>query len=145
MHRASGMPFPGRKGEFAIKTVGLTRKFGRLIAVDHLNLAIPYGRIFGLLGANGAGKTTLIKMLTTLLAPTSGNAEVGGFGIIEFPAEVRRRIGYVPQLLSADGVLTGYENLRLSAKLYGLLARRDAYASVKRLISWALRNRRSSW
>jgi ABC-2 type transport system ATP-binding protein len=104
----------------AIKTIELTRRFGNLTAVDHVNLGIPYGAIFGLLGANGAGKSTVIKMLTTLLAPTSGTAEVGGFNIIKFPAEVRGRIGYVPQLLSADGALTGYENLRLSAKLYGL-------------------------
>lgn len=110
----------GAGGGLAVKTTGLTRKFGNLTAVDHINLGIPYGEIFGLLGANGAGKTTLIKMLTTLLAPTSGHAEVGGFGIIQSPADVRVRIGYVPQLLSADGVLTGYENLRLSAKLYGL-------------------------
>jgi ABC-2 type transport system ATP-binding protein len=104
----------------AVKATDLTRCFGDLTAVDHIALAIPYGRIYGLLGANGAGKTTLIKMLTTLLAPTSGSAEVGGFDIRAAPAEVRRRIGYVPQLLSADGALTGYENLRLSAKLYGL-------------------------
>lgn len=62
----------------AVKAAELTRRFGNLTAVDHIDLAIPYGVIFGLLGANGAGKTTVIKMLTTLLAPTSGNAEVGG-------------------------------------------------------------------
>src|SRR5674476_1670620 len=105
---------------FAIKVSELTRKFGHLIAVDHIELQVPYREIFGLLGANGAGKSTLIKMLTTLLPPTSGSAEVGGFDIIKYPGEVRRRIGYVSQLVSADGALTGYENLRLSAKLYGL-------------------------
>jgi ABC-2 type transport system ATP-binding protein len=105
---------------FAINTTGLTRKFGELTAVDHLELSVPYGDIFGLLGANGAGKSTVIKMLTTLLTPTSGTAEVGGFDITKSPGEVRRRIGYVSQLLSADGALTGYENLRLSAKLYGV-------------------------
>jgi ABC-2 type transport system ATP-binding protein len=107
---------------FAINASELTRRFGSLIAVDHIELRVPYGEIFGLLGANGAGKSTLIKMLTTLLAPTSGTAEVGGFDIIKAPAQVRRRIGYVSQLVSADGALTGYENLRLSAKLYGLPA-----------------------
>ena len=105
---------------FAIKTSDLTRQFGPLTAVDHVELCVPYGEIFGLLGANGAGKSTVIKMLTTLLSPTSGSAEVGGFDIIKSPGEVRRRIGYVSQLVSADGALTGYENLRLSAKLYGL-------------------------
>jgi ABC-2 type transport system ATP-binding protein len=107
-------------GRFAIKTSELTRQFGTLTAVDHIELRIPYGEIFGLLGANGAGKSTVIKMLTTLLSPTSGSAEVGGFDIAQSPGEVRRRIGYVSQLVSADGALTGYENLRLSAKLYGL-------------------------
>jgi ABC-2 type transport system ATP-binding protein len=105
---------------FAVKVIDLTRRFGSLTAVNHMDLAIRYGEIFGLLGANGAGKTTLIKMLTTLLPPTSGNAQVGGFDIIKSAAQVRGRIGYVPQLLSADGALTGYENLMLSAKLYGL-------------------------
>lgn len=111
---------------FAIYTSELTRQFGQLTAVDHIDLRVPYGQIFGLLGANGAGKSTVIKMLTTLLSPTSGTAEVGGFDIIKSPGEVRRRIGYVSQLVSADGALTGYENLRLSAKLYGLTkAERD--------------------
>jgi ABC-2 type transport system ATP-binding protein len=105
---------------YAIKTSELTRQFGHLVAVDHIELRVPYREVFGLLGANGAGKSTVIKMLTTLLPPTSGSAEVGGFDIIESPGEVRRLIGYVSQLLSADGALTGYENLRLSAKLYGL-------------------------
>ena len=104
----------------AIETVGLTRAYGDLIAVDHLDLAIPHGEIYGLLGANGAGKTTVLKMLTTLLPPTSGRARVAGFDIRTAPANVRASIGYVPQLLSADGGLTGSENLRLSATLYGI-------------------------
>ncbi|MGA7750803.1 MAG: ATP-binding cassette domain-containing protein, partial [Gallionella sp.] len=74
---------------FAIKTSDLTRLFGNLTAVDHIGLSIPYGEIFGLLGANGAGKSTVIKMLTTLLSPTSGSAEVGGYDIIKSPGEVR--------------------------------------------------------
>jgi ABC-2 type transport system ATP-binding protein len=102
----------------AIEIKGLTLRFGHLIAVDHVDLQIPYGVIFGLLGANGAGKSSTIKMLTTLLTPTSGSATVAGFDIATAPDEVRRHIGYVPQLLSADGALTGYENLLLSARLY---------------------------
>ncbi len=105
---------------FALDISDLTRQFGALTAVDHMNLRVSYGEVFGLLGANGAGKSTVIKMLTTLLPPTSGTAEVGGFDILKSEGEVRRRIGYVSQLVSADGSLTGYENLRLSAKLYGL-------------------------
>ncbi len=101
-----------------IRTVGLTRKFDDTIAVDNLNLTIAPGAIFGLLGPNGAGKTTTIKMLTTLLAPTAGTALIDGYDVVKDSAQVRRRIGYVPQLLSADGALTGTENLMLSARLY---------------------------
>ena len=105
---------------FAIETFGLTRRFGDLIAANHVTLHIPYGAIFGLLGPNGAGKTTTIKMLTTMLDPTEGTASVAGFDIVKTPSKVRRMIGYVPQMLSADGGLTGWENLALSAKLYGI-------------------------
>ena len=105
---------------FAIETFDLTRQFGSVTAVDHLNLQIPQGLIYGLLGPNGAGKSTTIKMLTTLLDPTSGTAKVAGHDIVTQPADVRRNIGYVPQLVSADGGLTGKENLVLSARLYGI-------------------------
>ena len=98
----------------------LTRRFGDMTAVDHVRIAIAEGEIFGLIGPNGAGKSTLIKMLTTLLPPTSGTATIVGYDIVSQPAEVRRHIAYVPQLLSADGSLTGYENLLLSARLYGI-------------------------
>ncbi len=107
-------------GSFAIETHQLTRVFGTFTAVDHIDLRIPYGAIFGLLGPNGAGKSTTIKMLTTILPPTSGTASVAGYDITKEPKMVRRVIGYVPQLLSADSALTGYENLMLSAKLYGM-------------------------
>jgi ABC-2 type transport system ATP-binding protein len=111
----------GPGGEaFAIETFSLTRRFGDLIAANHVTLHVPYGAIFGLLGPNGAGKTTTIKMLTTMLEPSEGTASVAGFDIVKAPARVRRMIGYVPQMLSADGGLTGWENLKLSAKLYGI-------------------------
>jgi len=113
-------PYSNDQGEAAIAVLGLTRQFGKLVAVDHIDCRVPYGEIFGLLGANGAGKSTTIKMLTTLLPPTSGTARVAGFDVSASPAEVRRRIGYVPQLLSADGALTGHENLLLSARLYAV-------------------------
>jgi ABC-2 type transport system ATP-binding protein len=102
----------------AVEIVALTRSFGDLTAVDHVTLSIMPGEIFGLIGPNGAGKSTLIRMLTTLLPPTSGTARIAGYDVVMQPAEVRRHIGYVPQLLSADGSLTGYENLLLSARLY---------------------------
>jgi len=104
----------------AIRTVGLTRRFGTLTAVDRVSIEVRPGEIFGLIGPNGAGKSTMIKMLTTLLPPTSGQAWVAGFDVTTQAPQVRRRIGYIPQVLSADGALTGYENLLLSARLYGI-------------------------
>jgi ABC-2 type transport system ATP-binding protein len=104
----------------AVETLELTRCFGSLAAVRTLNIAVTKGSIFGLLGPNGAGKTTTIKMLTTMLAPTAGSAKVAGFDVVHRAVEVRRRIGYVSQMLSADGGLTGYENLLLFARLYGI-------------------------
>jgi ABC-2 type transport system ATP-binding protein len=96
----------------AIDVRQLTRRFGDFTAVDRITLEVRRGQIFGLLGSNGAGKTTLIKMLTTLLQPTEGEAFVAGISIHDAPAEVRKRIGYVPQMLSADGMLTGRDALR---------------------------------
>ncbi len=104
----------------AIQTLGLTRRFGDLVALNGLDLSVGSGTIFGLLGPNGAGKSTTIKMLITLLQPTAGSARVSGFDIVQEPAQVRAHIGYVPQLVSADGALTGRENLLLSARLYGI-------------------------
>ena len=98
----------------------LTRRFGGFTAVDGISFQVPAGETFGLLGPNGAGKTTTVRMLTTLLPITSGAATVGSFDVQRAPVEVRRLIGYVPQMLSADGALTGYENLLLFARLYGL-------------------------
>jgi ABC-2 type transport system ATP-binding protein len=108
--------------DFVIETVALTRRFDDLVAVDHVDLGVRSGTIFGLLGPNGAGKTTKIKILTTLLPPTSGSARVAGFDVVKDARRVRQHIGYVPQMLSADGALTAYENLLLSARLYGIRA-----------------------
>lgn len=117
------IPQPGSSadpGPKAVETRSLTRRYGSLVAVKSLNFTCPNGAIFGLLGPNGAGKSTLIKMLTTLLPPSEGTALVAGYDIIHEPREVRRKIGYVSQMLSADGELTGQENLSISAKLYGV-------------------------
>ncbi|MFI4933586.1 MAG: ABC transporter ATP-binding protein [Caulobacterales bacterium] len=96
----------------------LTRRFGALIAVDHISLSIRAGETFALIGPNGAGKSTLMKMFTTMLPPSSGQATVAGYDVARHPQQVRAHIGYVPQLLSADGELSGYENMLLSARLY---------------------------
>jgi ABC-2 type transport system ATP-binding protein len=103
-----------------LQVMNLTRKFGGFTAVDSISFSVVSGEIFGIVGPNGAGKTTTVKMLTTLLPPTSGNAIVGGYDILHHASTVRRIIGYVPQLLSADGSLTGYENLLIFAKLYDI-------------------------
>jgi ABC-2 type transport system ATP-binding protein len=103
-----------------LETKNLTRRFGSCIAVDTLNLSVNGGEIFALLGSNGAGKTTTIKMLTTLLPPSSGTATVAGLAITTQAVSVRHMIGYVPQAISVDGALTGYENLLIFAKLYDL-------------------------
>jgi ABC-2 type transport system ATP-binding protein len=111
---------------FAIETHGLTRRFGAKAAVDGIDLNVNSGGIFGLLGPNGAGKTTTIRMLTTLLPVSAGEARVGGFDIRHHAAQVREHIGYVPQTLSADSDLTGYENLLIFGKLYRVPARERA-------------------
>lgn len=106
--------------DHAIDVLELTHCYNGYPAVDAISFSVPKGSVFGLLGPNGAGKSTTIKMLTTLLPPTLGTARVAGYDIVQEPAKIRQNIGYVPQVLSADGDLTGFENLLLSAKLYGL-------------------------
>jgi len=108
------------KEKFIVQTQSLTKRFGDLVAVNDFTISVEPGEIFGLVGPNGAGKTTVLKMLTTLLPPTAGNAYVDGHDISRQAAEVRRVIGYVPQFISADGALTGYENLLIFSKLYDI-------------------------
>ena len=103
-----------------VETHALTKRYRDLVAVNAVTLYLEAGHMFGLLGSNGAGKTTLIKMLTTLLPPTDGTATVAGFDIRRQASKARRAIGYVPQMISADGNLTGYENLLIFAKLYDI-------------------------
>ena len=103
-----------------IELVDLVKRFGDFTAVDNVCLTVSRGEVFGLLGPNGAGKSTIIKILTTLLPPTTGHAYVVGMDVTRHSMAVRRRIGYVPQALSADGNLTGFENLMVFARLYDL-------------------------
>ncbi|MBZ2166613.1 ATP-binding cassette domain-containing protein [Methanobacterium spitsbergense] len=104
----------------AIETNGLTKKFGKLTAVDNVNLKVDQGEIFGLLGPNGAGKSTFISMLCTILNPTSGTARVEGYDIVKRASDVRRSIGIVFQDPSIDDKLTGMENMELHADLYNV-------------------------
>jgi len=104
----------------AIDVKHIVKKFGDFTAVDDISFAVERGEIFGLLGPNGAGKSTLIRMLTTLIPPTSGTAAVDGIDIIEDPTGVRKVIGVIPQALTSDLELSVYENLLIFAKLYGV-------------------------
>src|SRR6202166_3974438 len=106
--------------EIAIRTEQLTRRFGALTAVDSVDLRVNAGQFFGFLGPNGAGKSTTIKMLTGLLAPTSGRMELLGLDFQRNPIEVKRQIGVVPEGMGLFERLTGAEYLRFVGKMYGL-------------------------
>ena len=102
----------------------ISKRFGEFTAVDSVTFSVEHGEIFGLLGPNGAGKSTLIRMLTTLIQPTSGEAFVAGFDIARQPDGVRRSIGVIPQAMTSDLELSVEENLLIFAKLYAVPRRR---------------------
>lgn len=104
----------------AVVVEGLTKIYPRVKAVDEVSFTVDEGEIFGLLGPNGAGKTTIIRMLLTLIKPTSGRMSVFGIDGLTHPEKVRQMAGYVPQDVSVDGELTGYENILMYSKLYGV-------------------------
>ncbi len=104
----------------AIEVKDIVKKFGDFTAVNGINFAVKDGEIFGLLGPNGAGKSTLIRMMVTLLPPTSGTAIINGFDVVKKADDVRRSIGVIPQAMTSDLELTVYENLLIFAKLYGV-------------------------
>jgi ABC-2 type transport system ATP-binding protein len=103
-----------------IQTSGLVKRFGKVTALDGLDLSVPQGTTFGLLGPNGAGKTTAVRILTTLLEPDEGTVTVGGVDVCAEPDEVRKRIGLSGQNAAVDEYLTGYENLEMVGRLYHL-------------------------
>ena len=104
----------------AVEVQNITKKFGDLTAVDDVSFSVAEGEFFGFLGPNGAGKTTLIRILTTLIRPTSGKAKVACCDVIGRPEEVRREIGVVPQAMTSDLDLTGYENMDIYGRFYGI-------------------------
>jgi ABC-2 type transport system ATP-binding protein len=112
----------------AISTEHLTRRFGDLIAVQDVNLRVAPGQFFGFLGPNGAGKSTTIKMLTGLLAPSSGRMEILGVDLTQDSVEVKRQIGVVPEGMALFGRLTGSEYLNFVGRMYGL----DRVTAAKR-------------
>jgi len=117
----------------AIEATGLTRRFGRTLAVDRLDLTVPSGLVYGVLGPNGAGKTTLIRMLATLLRPDGGTARVFGYDIVGEGDKVRRCIGLTGQFASIDPELTAIENLIVLGRLLGF-SRREARARGRELL-----------
>ena len=118
---------------FDIEVENLAKHFGDFIAVDALNFSVEHGEVFGLLGPNGAGKSTLIRMLTTLVPPTSGTARVNGFDIVRAANDVRRSIGVIPQAMTSDLDLSAVENMSIFAKLYGI-PREKRLRTIKALL-----------
>src|SRR5580704_16033165 len=118
---------------FDVEVDHLTKRFGDFTAVDALSFYVEHGEIFGLLGPNGAGKSTLIRMLTTLVPPTSGKARINGFDLATQAYEVRESIGVIPQATTSDGDLTAEENLSIFAKLYGI-SREERKRTIPRLL-----------
>jgi ABC-2 type transport system ATP-binding protein len=104
----------------AIEVSGITKRYGPITAVDNVSFDVMEGEFFGFLGPNGAGKTTLIRMLTTLLKPTEGHATVACCDVAKEPEKVRREIGVVPQAMTTDLDLTGYENMDIYGRFYGI-------------------------
>ena len=120
----------------AIEVRALVKRFGEVVALDGLDLDVQAGTVFGLLGPNGAGKTTLVRVLATLLEPSSGHAAVLGHDVVGEPLAVRRRIGLAGQFAAVDEELTGRENLEMVARLYrfgGEEARRRTTGLLERL------------
>jgi ABC-2 type transport system ATP-binding protein len=117
----------------AIRAEGLVKRFGDFAAVDDVSFEVTRGEVFGLLGPNGAGKTTLVRMLTTLLVPSAGRAWVAGHEVSSAPHQVRQRIGVIPQALTSDLDLTGWENIDVYGEFYGV-RRRERHARARRLL-----------
>ncbi len=120
----------------AIRTENLTRRFRKLVAVDHLDLEVRHGEIFGLLGPDGAGKTTTIRMLCAIMDPTEGSARVAGFDTVKEPEEIKKRIGYMAQQFSLYGDLTVLENLVFFADIFEV-GRVERAERIERLLEFA--------
>ncbi len=110
---------------YAIQARDLVKRYGDVTALDGVDLTVPTGTVLGLLGPNGAGKTTCVRILTTLLRPDAGTAEVAGVDVLADPRGVRQRIGLSGQYAAVDEYLTGFENLDMIGRLYHLGARRS--------------------
>jgi ABC-2 type transport system ATP-binding protein len=130
-----------------IVTRGLTKRYGRVVAVEDLNLEVEEGEVFGLLGPNGSGKTTTILMLLGLTEPTSGEARVLGLDPMREPLKVKAKVGYLPDQVGFYGELTAWENLRYTTRLLGLPeaeAKARMEEVLRRMGLWEVRDRRVS-
>src|SRR2546430_4228674 len=125
---------PSSASEVGVRAEAVVKTFGSTRALDGVDLEIPTGTVLGLLGPNGAGKTTTVRILTTLLKPDSGRATVAGHDVITDPQAVRRSIGLSGQYAAVDENLTGYENLWMVARLYGM-NRTDATTRARELLA----------
>jgi ABC-2 type transport system ATP-binding protein len=119
-----------------IDTAGLTRRFGKMVAVDGLDLKIERGEIFGLVGPDGAGKTTTIRMLAAIMDPTSGSARVLGFDTVKQDEAIKQRMGYMAQQFSLYGDLSVAENMNFYADIYGLKGA-ERKERIERLLRFA--------
>src|SRR5579859_7978667 len=117
----------------AVEVQNIRKCFGNFCAVDSVSFEVEQGEVFGLLGPNGAGKSTLIRMLTTLVPPTSGTARVHGFDIVRQANDVRQSIGVIPQAMTSDLDLSAWENLNIFAKLYGI-SRERRQQTIRQLL-----------
>ncbi len=117
-----------------IRAEGLVKRYGKVTALEGLDLTVPEGHVLGLLGPNGAGKTTVVRILTTLLQPDAGSAEVAGVDVLRNPAGVRRSMGLSGQYAAVDEYLTGYENLDMIGRLYHL-GRRASRERARELLA----------
>ncbi len=119
-----------------IQTFSLTKRFGNITAVDNLDIKVKKNTIYGLVGPDGAGKTTTMRMLTTLLTPDGGTAQIGGLDIVKNSDEIKKHIGYMPQKFSLYGDLTVMENLEFYSEIYQI-PKKVSKKSIERLLEFS--------
>ncbi|AFU03241.1 daunorubicin resistance protein DrrA family ABC transporter ATP-binding protein [Nocardia brasiliensis] len=122
----------------AVEVLGLVKHYGRIRVLDNIDLQIPSGTVMGLLGPNGAGKTTTVRIVTTLLRPDAGEVRVAGVDVLRNPGAARRRIGLSGQYAAVDANLSGFENLRMVARLYGMSPRQASTRATDLLDAFGL-------